>query len=83
MKRILPLAAMEVFVWLILLAIVFIISKGAFAINFGTATLLARVATQTARVSVSGLLVLVWLLIWKKTADYYLSRMLSRQSANA
>jgi hypothetical protein len=73
---------MEVFVWLILLAVVFVISKGAFAINFGTATLLARIATQTARVSVSAMLVLLWLLIWKKTADYYLSKMLSRRGAN-
>jgi hypothetical protein len=72
---------MEVFVWLILLAIVFVISRGVFAINFGTATLIARVATQTARVSVSAALVLAWLLTWKKIADYYLSRMLSRQSS--
>ena len=78
MNRILPLAAMEVFVWLILLAIVFVISKGAFAISFGTSTLIARVATQVARVSVSAALVLFWLLAWKKVADYYLSRMLSR-----
>jgi len=82
-NRILPLAAMEVFVWLILLAIVFVISKGAFAISFGTSTLIARVATQVARVSVSAALVLIWLLVWKKVADYYLSRMLSRQGASA
>jgi hypothetical protein len=80
-NRILQLAAMEVFVWLILLAIVFVISKGAFEISFGTATLIARVATQVARVSVSAGLVLVWLLAWKKVADYYLSRMLSRQTS--
>lgn len=72
---------MEVFVWLILVAIVFIISKGVFAINFGTATLTARVATQTARVSVSAALILAWLFTWKKIADYYLTRMMSRQSS--
>jgi hypothetical protein len=83
MKRILPLAAIEVFVWLILLAIVFVISEDVLTINFGTATLVARVATQTVRVSVSAALVLLWLLTWKKIADYYLSRMLSRQRTSA
>jgi hypothetical protein len=83
MNRTLQLASIEVFVWAILLVITFVISKGAFAINFGTATVFARVATQVARVSVSAALVLVWLLTWKKVADYYLSRTLSRQRANA
>jgi len=82
-KRLIPLAAMEVFVWLILLAVVFVISKGAFAINFGTSTLIERVATQVARVSSSGVLVLLWLFAWKKIADYYLSRTLSRHGASA
>jgi hypothetical protein len=66
-------------VWLALLAVTFGISKGAFAISFGTTTLIARVATQVARVSVSAALVLIWLLAWKKVADYYLSRMLYRR----
>jgi tryptophan-rich sensory protein len=83
MKRLLPLVAIEVFVWLILILTVFVISKGAFAITFGTSTLIARVATQVARVSTSAALVLVWLLAWKKLADYYLSRMLARQGATA
>jgi hypothetical protein len=82
-KRIISLAAIEVFVWLILLAITFVISKGAFAISFGTATLIDRIATQVARVSVSAALVLLWLLMWKKVADNYLSKMLSRKEANA
>jgi hypothetical protein len=69
---------MEVFVWLILLAITFVISVGVFEISFGTATLMERVATQVARVSVSAALVLVWLTLWKWTADRYLSRTLTR-----
>lgn len=82
-KRILPLAALEVFVWLVLLAITFLISKVAFEISFGTATLAARIATQTVRLLASGTLVLVWLLVWKKAADLYLSRTLSRYRTSA
>jgi len=83
MKRILSLAAIEIFVWLVLLLITFSISKGAIEINFGTATLIERVATQTARLLTSGLLILLWLVAWKKVADLYLWRMLSRHGASA
>jgi len=83
MKRIIHLAEIEVFVWAVLLAITFVISNGAFAISFGTATLVERIATQVARVSVSAALVLLWLLIWKRVADDYLSRTLSRKQTNA
>jgi len=76
-RRIIPLAAIEVFAWLMLLAITFLISKGVIEISFGTATLLARIATQAVRLLVSVALVLTWLLAWKKVADLYLSRMLS------
>jgi len=79
MKRILPLAAIEVFVWFLLLAITFLISKVAIEINLGTGTLLARIATQMIRLLVSGALVLGWLLAWRKVADLYLSKMLSRR----
>jgi len=82
MKRLLPLAAIEIFVWLFLLGSTYVISKGAFAINFGTTTLLESVATQTARVVASGGVVLVWLLGWKKVTDWYLVRTLSRKQAN-
>jgi hypothetical protein len=75
--RLLPLAAIEIFVWLLLLGITFVISKGAFSISFGTATLVERVATQTARVGASAALVLIWLLGWKKVTDFYLSKTLS------
>ena len=82
MKRLLPLAAIEVFVWLFLLGSTYVISKGAFEISFGTATWTERVATQTARVTASGGLVLIWLLGWKKVTDSYLARTLSRRRAN-
>ncbi len=82
MKRLVPLAAIEVFVWLFLLGSTFIISKGAFAISFGTATLAESVATQTARVAASASVVLMWLLGWKKMTDSYLTRTLSRRRAN-
>jgi hypothetical protein len=82
-KNILPLAGIEVFVWLLLLGVTFVISKGAFAINFGTTTLVELIATETARVAASAVLVLVWLLAWKKVADDYLSRTLSRQQSTA
>ena len=78
MNRTLSLAGIVVFVWLLLLGITFIVSKGVLAISFGMATLVERIATQTVRVSVSALLVLAWLLSWKKVADYYLSKTLSR-----
>jgi len=77
-NRTLSLAGIVVFVWLLLLGITFIVSKGVLAISFGMATLVERIATQTVRVSVSALLVLAWLLSWKKVADYYLSKTLSR-----
>lgn len=82
MKRLLPLAAIEIFVWLFLLGSTYVISKGAFAISFGTATLVESVATQTARVVASGCVVLVWLLGWKKVTDWYLVKTLSRKQAN-
>ena len=82
MKRIIILAAIEVFVWFVLLVVTFLISKVAIEISFGTTTLAARIATQTARLSVSAALVLAWLLAWKKVADLYLSRMLSRHSSS-
>jgi len=82
-KRILPLAAIEVFVWFVLLLITFVISKEAIEISFGTATLVERIATQTVRLLVSATLILVWLLAWKKVADLYLSRMLFHHGTNA
>jgi len=81
-KRLLPLAAIEIFVWLFLLGSTYVISKGAFAISFGTATLVESIATQTARVAASGGVVIIWLLGWKKVTDWYQVRTLSRKRAN-
>jgi len=83
MKRVILLAGIEVFVWFTLLAVTYLISTVAIQIGFGTATLAARTATQTVRLFTSGALVLVWLLAWKKVADLYLSRMLSRRRTSA
>ncbi|MGA2789271.1 MAG: hypothetical protein ABSF00_00710 [Candidatus Bathyarchaeia archaeon] len=78
MKRILPLAAIEVFVWLILLLCTLLVSKFAFSINLGNATILQRIATQVARNSLAGVIVVIWLLVWKKVTDSYLWRALGR-----
>lgn len=78
MKRILPLAAIEVFVWLILLLCTLLVSKFAFSINLGNATIVQRIATQVARNSLAGVIVVIWLLVWKKVADSYLWHALGR-----
>jgi len=78
MKRVLSLAAIEIFVWFVLLTVTFLISRVAIELSFGTAPLIARIATQVLRLLVSGALVLVWLMAWKKVADLYLSKMLAR-----
>jgi hypothetical protein len=83
MRCLIPLAAIEVFVWSILLLSTFLISKVAFAINLGNATLIQRVATQTARVVVSGAIILIWLLVWKRVTDTYFWRTISRRKASA
>lgn len=83
MRRLLALAAIEVFVWLILLASTFLISRAAFSISLGSASLLERIATQGARFIVSGIIALIWLLIWKKITDFYLWRTIARRRANA
>ncbi|MGA8857659.1 MAG: hypothetical protein WB643_10895 [Candidatus Bathyarchaeia archaeon] len=78
MKRILPLAAIEVFVWLILLLCTLLISKFAFSINLGNATIVQRIATQVTRNSLAGVIVVIWLLVWKKVTNSYLWRALGR-----
>jgi type VI protein secretion system component VasK len=83
MRNLIPLAAIEVFVWLILLLSTFLISKVAFAISFGDATLIQRVATETARVAASGVIILIWLLVWKRVTDSYFWRTVSRRKATA
>jgi len=83
LKRLISLAAIELSVWLVLLITILAISKGAFSINFGTRTMIQLIATETSKVLVSGVLVLVWLVAWKKIADVYLRRELSRKRATA
>lgn len=78
MKKLIPLAAIEIFVWGILLLSTLIISKIAFLINLGGETLIGRIATEAIRVVVSGAVVLVWLLIWKKITDSYFWRTVAR-----
>jgi len=78
LKRILSLAAIEVFVWLILLLCTLLISKFAFSINLGNATIVQRIATQVTRNSLAGVIVVIWLLVWKKVTDSYLWRALGR-----
>jgi len=70
-------------VWLILLLTILAIAKGAFSINFGTRTLIQLAVTDTGKILVSGMLVLVWLTAWKKIADVYLQRELTRRRATA
>ena len=81
MKRLLPLAGIEIFVWLVLLITTLIISKGVFSISFGR-TVAQLIAAQVSKILVSALLVFVWLTSWKKVADIYLERQLARKRVN-
>jgi hypothetical protein len=78
MKRLLSLIAIEVFVWATMLLSMLLISKVAFQITLGSDTLAARTATQVARVLVSGTIVLIWLLVWKRITDQYFWRAIRR-----
>lgn len=77
------MAAVEIFVWAILLLSTLIISKVAFAINLGPETLVGRIATEALRVLVSGAIILVWLLVWKKVTDSYFWRTIKHRKATA
>jgi hypothetical protein len=81
-STILPLAAVEIFVWGVLLISAFLISQVAFQINIGTSTLADRVLTQVVRNGVSAAIVLVWLLIWKRATDNYFWRTISRRRSS-
>jgi hypothetical protein len=78
MKNLLALIAVEVFVWATMLLSMLLISKVAFQITLGSDTLAARTATQVARVLVSGTIVLIWLLVWKRITDQYFWRAIRR-----
>jgi hypothetical protein len=79
LKRLLTLVAIEVFVWATMLLSMLLISRVAFGINIGTGSLTARITTQVARVLVSGTIVLVWLLVWKRITDLYFWRTIGRR----
>jgi hypothetical protein len=79
LKRLLPLAAIEIFVWAMLLLCTLLISRVAFEISMGTGSLIDRIATQTARVVISGVIILVWLLVWKRITDLYFWRTIARR----
>jgi hypothetical protein len=79
LKRLLPLAAIEVLVWALMLIVMFLISRVAFAINIGVGTLPDRIATQIARSSLSVIVVVIWLLAWKKITDVHFWRALARK----
>jgi hypothetical protein len=81
LKRIFPLATIEIFVWLFLLLCALLVSKVAYSINLGNANLTERIATQVVRNSLAGVIVIGWLLVWKRVTDSYLRRALRRQAA--
>lgn len=82
MKRLLGLGAFEVFVWLLLLLCTLLISRVAFGINLGP-TFAERFLTQAVRLAISGIIILGWLVAWKKTTDFYFWRTVSRKKATA
>jgi hypothetical protein len=74
LKRLLFLIAIEIFVWVALIACVVVISKVAFEITLGTTTLPERIATQSVRLAISVAAVLLWLVSWKKLTERYFWR---------
>ncbi|MGD0424605.1 MAG: hypothetical protein ABSA92_14285 [Candidatus Bathyarchaeia archaeon] len=78
MKHLLPLAAIEIFVWAALIMCIVIIGRVAFEISLGTATLVERIATQTVRLVISSAAVLLWLVSWKKITERYFWRAIGR-----
>ncbi len=81
MRRLLPLAAIVIFVWAMLLLSMLLISRVVFDFSIGTETLFDRIVTQTVRVLVSGTIILVWLFVWKKITDLYFWRTIGRKRA--
>jgi hypothetical protein len=78
LKRLLPLIAIEIFVWAALIVCVVVITKVAFELNLGNATLAERIATQTARLVISSAAILIWLVSWKKITERYFWRTIRR-----
>ncbi len=83
MKRFLSLAAIEILVWALLLLVTLLISRVAFEIDIGAGGLFDRIATQVVRVLVSGVIVVVWLFVWKRMTDAYFWRTISRRKTTS
>ena len=81
LKRLLPLIAIEIFVWVALIVVLVVITKVAFELSLGNATLGQRIATQTARLVISSAAVLVWLISWKKVTERHFWRTIGRSSS--
>lgn len=79
MKRLVPLAAIEIFVWAALIMCVMIIGRLVFEISLG-ATLAERIVTQIIRLVISASAVLLWLVSWKKITERYFWRAIRRSS---
>jgi hypothetical protein len=82
MKRLLMLAFIEVFVWGALLLCAVGVSRVAFAFSLGD-TALERVVTAALRLVLSGIVILAWLLVWKKLTDAYFWRTVTRRGTSA
>lgn len=80
MRRLFPLIAIVVFVWAMLLLSTLLIASIAFSITFGTKTTFEILATQIARNAFSAMIILIWLIVWKKVTDLYLWRNLTRKT---
>lgn len=78
MRRLFPLIALEVFVWLGLLLCMFLISKVVYHIGFGPSAMAERMATII-RDAVSAVIALAWLFAWKEVTTLYLWRALNRR----
>jgi len=81
MKPLLPLAAIEIFVWVALIVCITVIGRAVFEITLG-ATLAERIATQTIRLVISSATVLLWLVSWKKITERYFWRAIRGRSSN-
>ena len=80
LNRILPLAAIEIFVWAALIVCVLVVGRIAFEISLGSATLGERIATQIVRLVISSTAVLLWLVSWKRITQRYFWRAIGRSS---
>jgi len=83
LRRLLPLALIEVFVWLMLLLGAFLVSRLVFGINFGTSNLLFTLINDGVRILVSGTILFGWLIAWKRMTNYYFWRTIERKKSTS